>query len=569
MRWLILALLLPNAAAHPMLVGVAPDLPGGVEGFAVGSDGPWDLSGWTVGDGEGTVALPDVHLAAGEALWLASNATAWLGLQGFAPVRGYQPGRLHLSDAGESLMLIDPGGREMDDFAWGDGKADAMAETVNRTSSGLVYVRDAAWPDTDSASDWRTPRMHRIGESHLAAATFTVHWLTLYSSPDSSHEVLAGLVAGARQRLHLHVYELGSLDLAHAMAEARRASPALDLQVLVDSSPVGFTAPQRHRETQALLDVQGAGGTTLLAGHGRYDDHHLKVLVADDAVAVQSENWVESGVPRDPSTGNRGWGVVVHDKAVADWFDAWMQGDRDAWDTRPFDLGFDPLFRAVPQTPPAAGLYGPVVPAVEVTGDFQVTPLVAPDMTQDPRHDPLAALVAAAHASVSVQELDLATGAANPLGWSSADPLLEALAAAAARGVTVRVQAAAPFSADDVGNGPALDWLSAHGVATEVLDRPGLTTLHNKGLAADGTVVVGSMNGNHHSRSANREVDLAVSGPGVAEWFQALFDSDWDGGRRGRDASVIATDIHALPGAPLPSLLALVGVATAVRSRRP
>lgn len=572
MHWLaallpLLLLAAVPARADPMLVGVGPDLPAGIEAVAVGSDEPWDLAGWRVEDGEGAVALPARRLEAGAPLWLANDAVGWANLQGPGPTVAWNAtGQFRLADSGESISLVDPAGRTVDSFAWGEGRDGA----VRYTSERLLYLRDRGWPDTDQPADWTTPRAHRVGESAIPAASFTANALTLYSSPDSSHQVLSGLIAGARERLHLHVYEFGSLDLADRLATAKRDNPALDLQVLVDIAPVGLTIPRRHAETQALLAIQEAGGRAFLGGHGRYDDHHLKVLIADDTVAVQSENWVDSGVPRDPTAGNRGWGVAVHDTALADWFAAWMAQDRAAWDTQAFDAAaFDPTYAAPGQGPPRSGSYGLIVPAHRVEGSFRVTPLVAPDHTQDPRADPVAALVDAAQKSVSVQQLDLATGASNPLGWSSADPLSEALARAAARGVNVRVQAATPFSASDDGNRPELEWLRARGVQVQEIARDGISTLHNKGLVIDGRIaVVGSMNGNHHSRSANREVTLVVEGAEVAGWFAALFESDWSAATAPPDPSVIGKDLRGLPGAPLPSLLAVAGVAAMLRVRR-
>lgn len=554
-----------------MLVGVGPDLPDGVEGVAVGSDAPWDLAGWTVGDGEGELRLPPLHLDAGQALWLASNATSWQALGGPEPVLAWDSrSSFQLANGGEGIELRGPDGQTVDSFAWGDGTAPEFQGSLRHRSDALLYLRDTAWPDSDGPADWQTPRLHRIGESHLPMRSFEVANLTLYSSPDSTHDVLRQLIGGARERLHVHVYEFHSLDLAHRLAQAKRAHPGIDLQVLVDSQPVGFGAQERHRETQALQEIQVAGGHVVLSGHGRYNYHHLKVLVADDAVAVQSENWVESGVPRDPSAGNRGWGAVAHDGALADWMAQWMQGDRNAWDAQPFVAStFDPLFEPASETAPRRGDYGPVVAAREFAGPVRVTPIVSPDHTSDPRADPLVAVLEGAQRSISVQQLDLSVTASNPLGWHSPDPLLDALARAATRGVEVRVQAAAPFSQTDTGNERAIAWLKERGIHAQVMDRAGISTLHNKGIVVDDRiVVVGSMNANHHSRSANREVAFVLEGPGVAAHHQALFDADWTGATAGPDTSVVGRDVRGLPGAPLPSLLVLAGVGAAIQARR-
>lgn len=565
----LVALLAPMAGAAPILVAVVPDLPGasaGDEAFAVGSTVAADLSGWTVGDGESTWAFPaGTRLEPGVPLWVVGNATAWAAHDGPLPFVAAGTEALRLGNDGDDLVLIAPDGTVADAMEYGDGKAfDPPA------SAGLVLQRipqGRGWTDTYSAGDWRTPRMHRIGESSLDHPTFEVERLTLYASPDSSFEVLTGIVALATQRLHLHVYEFRSAALADALVAAKAAHPSLDLQVLVDGNPVGMTADERHETADALRRIQDVGGRVVLAGNGRYDDHHLKVLVADGAVGVQSENWVPSGVPQDPTWGNRGWGAVVHEAVAADWFAGWMQADRDAWDASPFDLAtFDPAFEAPSRISPRTGAHEAVASLV-VEGRFTVTPVVAPDHTQDPLSEPVSRLAASAAQRLLVQQLDLSVAGRNRLGWAGDDPLTAAIAATARGGADVRVQAAQPFSADDTGNADALAWLRDQGADAREFDRAGLATLHNKGLVADDAAVVGSMNGNLHSRAQNREVALILQGPGGADYYAALMDGDWHGEEPGRDWSVPGKDVRGLPGAPGPILLAILGVACVLARR--
>jgi hypothetical protein len=567
-RWLLAVLLLvPASAAAPLLVGVAPRLPGADAGdaFAVGCAATCDLGGWGVTDGETTWTFASgTHLEAGGTMWVVGNRTRWMELGGAIPAlpEGAKP--LRLADGGDDLRLVGTDGVVADAMAYGTGSVAGFTGSVPGASPGLVLERlrsGSGWRDTDSADDWRTPRMHRIGESNLDRPTFTVDWLTLYASPDSSFATLTSLIGGATERLHLHVYELRSAELVDALVAAKAAHPALDLQVLVDADPVGASAADRHASADALRRIQAAGGRAVLAGNGRFDDHHLKVLVADGAVAVQSENWVAAGVPQDPSWGNRGWGIVVHDRAAADWFARWMEADRDSWDAAPFDLAsYDPSFHAPGREAPRTGEHAPAVPSKDVHGPFLVTPVVAPDQTQDPASDPIAAVAAAARHRLDVQQLDLSLAGHNALGWSGNDPLADSIAHAAAAGANARVQGAAPFSTSDTGNEEALAWLADHRAATQVFDGPGIATLHNKGIVSDDTVVVGSLNGNLHSRTQNREVDLVVQGGAAADYFDGLFNGDWTGGPAPRDWNAPLRDLHALPGAPWPILLALIGL---------
>jgi hypothetical protein len=539
------------AVALVVLAAVVPD----PDGFAVrcGAEDGCDLSGWSVTDGEGTWAFPPgTSLGPGDQSWAVGDPARWARFDGPAPTIGMS---LRLGNDGDGLALLDPAGQVVDSMSYGDEAFDPPS------SPALVLLRDGD-------GDWRTPRLHRLGESRLDRPAFEADRLTLYASPDSSFEVLAGLVASARERLHLHVYEFRHPALADALVAAKGRHPGLDLQVLVDADPVGATAEERRATADALRRVQAAGGRAVLAGNGRYDDHHLKVLVADAAVAVQSENWVPSGVPEGGTWGSRGWGVAVHDAAAADWFAGWMAADRAAWDASEFDLAaFDPSFAPPSREAPRTGGYGPRVPPLELEGPVRVTPFVAPDHTQDPAGDPVAAVAAAARQRLDVQQLDLSLAGRNRLGWAGPDPLAEAIGAALGNGATVRVQAAAPFAASDTGNRQALDALAAQGAQAREFARPGIPVLHNKGLVADEAVVVGSLNGNLHSRAQNREAGLVVESAEAAAYFRSLFDDDWSGRAAPRDWSAPLDDLRPVPFTPWPMLLAVLGL-VASRGRR-
>lgn len=572
MRLLWLLLAVPGASASPLLFAVAPDLPGpgpGDEGLAIYGDVGFDLGGWMLSDGEGALTIPaGTRVGPDGVVWLTGNQASW-SAHGGAPAldwTGFSDGDFALANSGDGVQLLRPDGSIADAFAYGGPMAEGISGSMGYVSPGLIFRRSG---DTDRVQDWMTPRMHRIGESALDRPTWDVQRVTLYASPDSSFGVLRDLITSARQRLHLHVYELRSAELADLVVAALSARPGLDVQVAVQESPVGITTPERHATADALRRIEGAGGDVHLLGQGRYDDHHLKVLVADDAVAVQSENWVPSGVPQDPSWGNRGWGAVVHDARAAAWFAAWMADDRAAWDARPFDLAsYDPLFSPPARTATRIGEYGPIVPPREV-GPVRVTPIVSPDHTADPALDPVCVLLAGATREVRAQQLDLSIGAKNSLGWNGEDCLLGGLARAANAGMNVRVLASRPFAQDDADVAEALAWLAQHAPtsAGATLDRPGIATLHNKGLVVDDVVVVGSMNGNHHSRSENREAGLLMESADAAAYFAELFDGDWAGeSETARDLGTPLDDLRGIP-APVPTLFVVSLVAWAIRRR--
>ncbi len=521
-RWLLALLMLPSVAAAPLLVSVVPDLPGsgpGDEAIAIWGDGT-DLTGWSLSDGEDSWPLPSGPLTGKH--WFVGNATLWAHFDGPSPTQSGLS--LRLGNDGDDVRLVDPSGTIVDSMAWGDGTAPTMSGETRYRSPGLMLQRaqtpEGDWVDTDTAKDWQTPRMHRVGESNHEFAPMVADWIQPYACPDHCLQIWSDLLGGAKDRVAIHMYDVRAPWLADLIVAAAKEVP---VSVLVQERPVGMDTEEERDRNNALSRIEAAGGEAVFATRGRYAFHHLKVLVADDKVAIQSDNGVPSSFPQDPSWGSRGWGVVVHDDAIADAVWAVLAEDRDAWDVKPFE-GKDakePLRFAPRKGPYQSAPLPPAQPNVTV----QI--ILTPDMTADPALDPVLSLVRDAKQSVRVQQLDIRTEASNPLGWSQPDGLHEALTSAQERGVQTWVQAAAPFSQADEGNRPALASLATAGAFTQEFSGP--LWLHNKGIVVDNQwTYVGSMNQNHHSRSNNRELGAIIHSPEAASWYSGLFDQDAD-----------------------------------------
>ncbi len=558
----------PPLPGRPLLVGVVPDLPGagpGDEGVAIGvpvGGPPVDLAGFWLGDGETAWPLPSHTLDAGESAWFVGNRTAWATHGGPTPSAAWPPAQLQLANGGDEVYLLDGAGEVVDAIGWGSSDA----AVVGLASPGAMLLRrtgPGGWIDTDGRSDWVGPRVHRVGESKLDEITASVQRLSFYASPDNIHSTLESLISNARQRLHFHVYSIRDLEFVDALAKAKALTPSLDLAVHVASNAVG-TADDRQAAGAALQHITDAGGTVTMAGGGRYAYHHLKVLIADDSVAIQSENAVPEAFSVDGTWGNRGWGVVLHDAAaLAQWFSEWMEEDRRAWDARPFERNhFDPLARSTYRLPAARGTHTPI-PAATAEGPFRVTPVVSPDHTAEAASNPILERIGHATTRVWTQQLQLGLREANSLGWQAPDAFIEALVDAARRGVDVRIQVPAPDALPGKATGEAVAEIrrraAAEGLPLAVgyLDRPGLGLLHNKGLIVDDALVVGSTNGNFHSRAANREVAVIVEGSGATAYHERLFLQDWVNAHP-RNWGSINEDLAALPQAALGPLVAAV-----------
>ncbi len=512
--WLVLlACLAAPPAAGQAIIGVVPDLDDG-DGWGVCCD----LAGWTVTDEETTWTVP----AGSGAAWATGNSSQWLAHGG--PPATHIPG-LRLNNQGEALRLVNPAGEVVHEVDWAGAGAGGFARL---------------WVPGE------VERVRWLGQSDLDQPTWHIEGATLYRSPDNAFEVLTELLRAAQERVVLHVYGLRSLALGDALVAAADRVP---VAVLVDESPVGMDRLQRHQTAYNLQRLVDAGAEVVTAGD-RYRHHHLKVLVVDDRVAIQSENWVESGVPEVPTTGNRGWGIVLPHRPAADWFAAWMAEDRAAWDADSFDLAsFDPGYEPPARFPPRTGTYRPG--SVEhIIGPMEVTPFVAPDHTVSPELYQLVAESGRAWA----QQLQMREHATNRLGLDLADPFLLAFTDGA-HARDIRVHLAAPFGPDDERNQQVVRAIQAAGGNARLWDHPDLGILHNKAVVLDDGLILGSLNGNHASRSENREVGLYVHSQAAAQTASQWFLSDW---QPSRDWGAIADDLEAIPG---PGFLAVAATA--------
>jgi phosphatidylserine/phosphatidylglycerophosphate/cardiolipin synthase-like enzyme len=118
------------------------------------------------------------------------------------------------------------------------------------------------------------------------------------------------------------------------------------------------------------------------------------------------------------------------------------------------------------------------------------------------------------------------------------NPLLPALAGAAARGVRVRALLDASDWATEITDKhtPVLSYLREHGVEAR-FDDPEVT-LHAKLLIADGRIVIlGSSNWNRYALTEHRQADVLIEEPSIAAFYEDYFDVLWEGtmGNRGTE----------------------------------
>jgi phosphatidylserine/phosphatidylglycerophosphate/cardiolipin synthase-like enzyme len=453
---------------------------------------------WSIGDGEGTVAIEQVR--AGLVVVTATPEALVAQPEGRVVARG-----LGLSNAGERVVLRrgGPNGSVVDAVEYG------------RAPEGERWIRGSEDGDRDAAADSDgDPRWRPVGfvpRDPVALGSANARTFVL---PDAPAAPLAP-IRRADRRVLIAGYTFASGRVTRELIAAHERGATV--RVLLDGGPVGGISARQAD----LLDTLVAAGieVRILGGpHARFRYHHAKYAVADDAAVILTENWKPSGTGGADS---RGWGVALRSlraaDALADLFRA-DAGWRDAvpWNRYRSDRSFDEVRTAV-------GSY----PSRHAPADIRVDRvrlLTAPGNAESS----VVAAVGDADVRVDVIQPTVDRG-----------PMLASLRRAARRGVRVRLLLSNAWYAAEENAARAAElnrWAADTGVPLEVrvADSSGrYGKVHAKGVVADDVALVGSLNWNPTSARSNREVVVALEGDAVANYYRESFAADWRAGRGG------------------------------------
>jgi phosphatidylserine/phosphatidylglycerophosphate/cardiolipin synthase-like enzyme len=551
----------------------------------------FNISGWRISDGvnsySGTIIFPEgTEIPSQTYLYIANKATVFEDIMGFLPdfeygnssalvpemQGGEPPGFAMYSD---EVRLINDIGILKDIVVYGDSDYDGpgwRGEPIAGAGKGEYLVRNfiedlQIYEDLNMASDWEHMRKYKVGQSDFEYMKFSSNGsLTVFASPDSSYDTIVSELESAQSEILIGMYEFTNWNLSLKLIE--RIQAGVSVKILMEGSPVGgISQDQKY----LLSKIHEAGGevrylvTNSTLGP-RYNFLHAKYAIVDNSsVILSSENWKYSGIPVDNTYGNRGWGVVVRDPETAGYFADVFFSD---WEEITFDIfPFDPLDPVygnasqdyVPDVVIHQWNYHPQFPKETFTGEFSVSPVLAPDTTLL-GSDSILGLIDSAQTSILIQQLEL------DLSWDHEDrefqnTYLEAvLDAAENRQVEVKILLSSLYSYPD---NPALDnydtveyinnYAQNHNIShlleARLFDhgRLGLSKLHNKGMIVDGErTLISSINWVRNSVAQNREVGVIVESHDVGDYFEEMFFWDWNeppSAHAGEDITVEQSDL--------------------------
>jgi len=554
-----------------------------------------DIGGWQISDSNSSRRYYDWALifplatviSGGETFFISYDASSFQHEMGFLPDLEYgvftSSDIGHLMTYGEGMDLVntkdeiflkDANGYVIDAVVYGGSEylgEDWWGAPVDTVKEGVILMRsqmDGAYVDTDSAADWESIRERRPGQSNFNSVKFTADEVHAFVSPDASHIRILSALDSASESIDVCVYQFTSFELAEHLVNA--SSRGVNVRVLLEGGPVGGLTDEMR--AVALKLFEGACDVRFMITdadndiHDRYTFLHSKYMIIDESlVGLGSENWKRTGIPADPSAGNRGWGVIVKGQELAGYLRDVFNHDWNPLnaDSHPFDMQdreYGPPIEEIDFSRDGeSDQYLPRFGSISDVGKITVEPVLSPDHSVS-ESGSIIGLLRSAESSILVEQLDCNIEWSDGINYSFdwGDPgsyylkwsdgkeyhnlYLVELIEAARRGVDVKVLLDSRFIFDySEDNQETVEYLQKiaerEGIDMDVkliyldgtigLNR--LTLLHNKGIIVDNErTLISSINWARGSALGNREMGIIIESEKVANYFIKIFSFDWN-----------------------------------------
>jgi len=490
------------------------------------------LEGWSITDKEGKIIFPSFRIAPGDTLYVTRNASAFVEQRSsVTPEFEYdadsnpevanmqQAGKAFaLSNRGDELILQDVRGKVVDAVIYGDSSYKGVGwhgKPMKKPREGMILKRKGNG-DSDTADDWV---ILFFDACYHAPEAFSISGMaTAFVSPDCSFAILQHEIANASSSLFINVYEFTNPELMELVLDA--LNRGVKVQLLLDGAPVG-----------GISDDELCIGARIKerCGEVRFSDdpyiNHAKYAIIDGKKTIlMSENWKRTGVPLDNSFGNRGWGIVIRDEAIANYFKAVFADDFRRGTVYSTETGSCSITRKVLQ-----GSYVPVFVPLAVNSKSTVVPVLAPDSALC--DETILGMINNAQERVYVQQF-----AARRVWGEDVSPFIAAIIEAARRGCEVKVLLDSKYLEGANNNDELVSWLNEKSTVANLslearladLKSLGLVKVHNKGLIVDNDkVLISSLNWNANS-GYNREAGVIVENAEIAGYYEQVFLYDWN-----------------------------------------
>lgn len=356
-----------------------------------------------------------------------------------------------------------------------------------------------------------------------------------YASPDSTYAVTKKLFDAATVSILIGIYDFSASYMKQLVLDALARGVTVSLMLDIDSAA-------ETRLFRELVDMGVVGVPAPSCANPSvhvFASSHEKVIVIDDEwTLVQSGNYSSNSIPLNETdgggpafrTGNRDAGLAIHSRELAALFTQILTGDMarvtagagQALGESP-ELGMILVERAPTHRP--SQLFPSQV--FQLDTPLTIQPVLSPDNYLDVVPD----LIRTATRSIVIEQQYIRAEQPN------VRLLLDAVAAARQQHPTldVRIVLGKIFDRGDLPREQQnLDVLATdYGLKLDAniryINTDQLVHCHNKMIVIDGAAaLVSSQNWSDSAVTKNREAGLWVPHPGIAQYFEAIFATDWD-----------------------------------------
>lgn len=376
--------------------------------------------------------------------------------------------------------------------------------------------------------------------TNIPRINFTgIYNVTLFTNPDNADDVIFHYLSTAQSSIYVSMYTISRSEFNETLINLKQANPSMDIQVLISKRRVGF-----------YENIDTAAAAQSLVNHGipvynsTSDDdkvdgyYHAKYWIIDGKhVFVYSGNWSPRSVtPKEPSysssEANRDMGIAVLDAPnIASFFKT------EVWDK---DVAVGTAWSPV-VTRIIDSKIPPDIPRLNINSLFTYTPkfeplnlyeemILSPMFTPDNALDIHKAWLDKANNTIEIQNQYITQFDDNVNWENDPSPIVRSLIDAHTRGVSIRVQVNEDSDSDNVtayfiNNGIEVRWMGNSKTAT---NDGWLSDTHNKLIIIDNKVVLlSSINFGENAFTNNREAGFVIQNTNIADYYNAIFESDW------------------------------------------
>ena len=443
-----------------------------------------------------------------------------------------------MSNKGKAISLKDTYNHTIDFVTYGNDSYFNRywnGRSIPFSGVGVILRRnqdeDGKLIDTNTSYDWINPRRYGIGQSDFSYENilFTGE-ITTFVSPDCSFQAIVKELRNANDSIYLNIYEFTDPFLCDMLIDALLRN--VSVYIFLEGSPIGGISDE---EKFILYRIVNYGGNIRFIVndaendvYARYVFNHGKYLIIDNkTVIIESCNWAKTGIPKNPSYGNREWGIIIRNNLTAKYF---LNVFLEDWDANRCDsYSFDKMNLSVSieyyiDDSTYKGPYEPQFESKSFMGNYSIIPVLSPDNSLKA----ICNMIKSSKESIYVEQLYIYKEWNNRI-----NPFIGELVNKAKQGVDVKV--ILNYNPTYEGTNEICNitkhYLEENGIDVKFLytNWSYFSNVHNKGLIVDNkSVLISSINWNENSVTRNREIGIIIEDNEVAKYYSDVFFYDWN-----------------------------------------